>query len=76
MNTRSRFYYICKKFLKHNLDDEETTPMGNLQDDLALSGDEDVDDDDQDLGMPTAVFLLVAEPCVSFILSCHNLFRT
>ncbi|VBB26358.1 unnamed protein product [Acanthocheilonema viteae] len=32
-------------------DDEEIIPMGNLQDDLALSGDEDdLDDEDQDLG--------------------------
>uniref|UniRef100_A0A1I7VSZ5 Bromodomain containing protein n=1 Tax=Loa loa TaxID=7209 RepID=A0A1I7VSZ5_LOALO len=31
-------------------DDEEMTPMGNLQDDLALSGDDDLDDEDQDLG--------------------------
>uniref|UniRef100_A0A158Q7Y4 DUF3591 domain-containing protein n=1 Tax=Elaeophora elaphi TaxID=1147741 RepID=A0A158Q7Y4_9BILA len=32
-------------------DDEEAAPMGNLQDDLALSGDEDdLDDEDQDLG--------------------------
>lgn len=35
-----------------NLDDEEAIPMGNLQDDLALSGDEDdLDDEDQDLGI-------------------------
>lgn len=33
-------------------DDEETIPMGNLQDDLALSGDEDdLEDEDQDLGI-------------------------
>ncbi|VDO31629.1 unnamed protein product [Onchocerca flexuosa] len=33
-------------------DDEEVMPMGNLQDDLALSGDEDdLDDEDQDLGI-------------------------
>lgn len=31
--------------------------MGNLQDDLALSGDEDdIDDEDQDFGMSTALF--------------------
>ncbi|VDK86505.1 unnamed protein product [Litomosoides sigmodontis] len=43
---------LNENIVKMELDDEEeATPMGTLQDDLALSGDEDdLDDEDQDLG--------------------------
>uniref|UniRef100_A0AAF5PPD9 Bromodomain containing protein n=1 Tax=Wuchereria bancrofti TaxID=6293 RepID=A0AAF5PPD9_WUCBA len=41
---------MSENIVKMEPDDEEATKMGNLQDDLALSGDDDLDDDDQDLG--------------------------